>query len=582
MFKFGSKKDVNTDYKCTLRLLDDTEVLQCDFQSEHKGQYLLDYTCNALNLLEKDYFGLRYVDSHKQRHWLDLTKSILKQVKGMSPIVFCFRVKFYPQEPYRLKEEITRYQIFLQLRRDLLHGRLYCSQSDGAMLAAYIIQSELGDYDSDEHPPSYVSEFKLLLKQTPRLEEKIAEIHQTQLRGQVPAVAEMNFLRKACLLDTYGVDPHPVKDHKGTQLYLGINYAGILTFQGSRKTHHLKWPDIQKINYEGKMFIVHLLFSEDARTKKKHLVGFKCPSQAACHHLWKCAVEQRYFFTMESSNDVPQVTTSGGIFSRGCKFRYSGRVEKEIVEDTKGILREQPQFQRSFTRPPSFRKYIDGYSSSPSTSPKDEHIGNDYNNVMYTNHTVNSVHAVVNEDDSLQVNHNSAPLQNSPSDGLDILEEECDSYNPTDTVLSESPSFSSNQASCNNSLMRPNSEEGNHDDSDSVEELPESSEMQSSYQSPVCRQTEDVMPLDVKIPKRKVPMAQSTTLPLHVNVMRVIVLACLFVLLLLSCLLIVIMESDSTLFSDIRKLPEMIILRREYYEPAKDYIVEQMNFLFKR
>ncbi|XP_055945730.1 FERM domain-containing protein 5-like isoform X2 [Argiope bruennichi] len=560
MFKFGSKKDVNTDYKCTIRLLDDTEVLQCDFQSEHKGQYLLDYTCNALNLVEKDYFGLRYVDSHKQRHWLDLTKSILKQVKGMSPIIFCFRVKFYPQEPYRLKEEITRYQIFLQLRRDLLHGRLYCSQSDGAMLAAYIIQSELGDYDPEEHPPSYVSEFKLLLKQTPRLEEKIAEIHQTQLRGQVPAVAEMNFLRKACLLDTYGVDPHPVKDHKGTQLYLGINYAGILTFQGSRKTHHLKWPDIQKINYEGKMFIVHLLFSEDARTKKKHLVGFKCPSQAACHHLWKCAVEQRYFFTMESSNDVPQVTTSGGIFSRGCKFRYSGRVEKEIVEDTKGIIREQPQFQRSFTRPPSFH----------------------YNNVMYTNHTVNSVHAVVNEDDSLQVNHNSAALQTSPSDGLDILEEECDSYNPTDTVLSESPSFSSNQASCNNSLMRPNSEEGNHDDSDSVEELPESSEMQSSYQSSVCRQTEDVMPLDVKIPKRKVPMAQSTALPLHVNVMRVIVLACLFVLLLLSCLLIVIMESDSTLFSDIRKLPEMIILRREYYEPAKDYIVEHMNYLFKR
>lgn len=46
----------------------------------------------------------------------------------------------------------------------------------------FLFAAELGDYDSEEHPVTYVSEFKLLLKQTQRLEEKIAEIHQTQLR----------------------------------------------------------------------------------------------------------------------------------------------------------------------------------------------------------------------------------------------------------------------------------------------------------------------------------------------------------------------------------------------------------------
>ncbi|UYV72157.1 hypothetical protein LAZ67_9001983 [Cordylochernes scorpioides] len=75
------------------------------------------------------------------QHWLDNTRSIAKQVKGLNPITFCFRVKFYPAEPHFLKEEITRYQIFLQLRRDLIHGRLFCSQTDAAILAAYIIQS---------------------------------------------------------------------------------------------------------------------------------------------------------------------------------------------------------------------------------------------------------------------------------------------------------------------------------------------------------------------------------------------------------------------------------------------------------
>ena len=73
------------------------------------------------------------------------------------------------------------------------------------------VAAELGDYDPEEHEDNYVSEFKLLLKQTPEIEEKMMEIHQTQLKGQTPAQVENNFLRKACTLDTYGVDPHPVK-----------------------------------------------------------------------------------------------------------------------------------------------------------------------------------------------------------------------------------------------------------------------------------------------------------------------------------------------------------------------------------
>ena len=59
------------------------------------------------------------------------------------PIIFSFRVKFYPPDPLRLKEEITRYQIYQQLKRDLLHGRLYCSPGEASLLAACIVQSEL-------------------------------------------------------------------------------------------------------------------------------------------------------------------------------------------------------------------------------------------------------------------------------------------------------------------------------------------------------------------------------------------------------------------------------------------------------
>ena len=67
-------------------------------------------------------------------------KSIHKQVKELNPVLFSFRVKFYPPDPFRLKEEITRYHIFLQLKRDLLHGRLYCGLNETPMFVALIIQ----------------------------------------------------------------------------------------------------------------------------------------------------------------------------------------------------------------------------------------------------------------------------------------------------------------------------------------------------------------------------------------------------------------------------------------------------------
>lgn len=36
-------------------------------QRETKGQFLIDHICNYYSLLEKDYFGVRYVDPEKQR-----------------------------------------------------------------------------------------------------------------------------------------------------------------------------------------------------------------------------------------------------------------------------------------------------------------------------------------------------------------------------------------------------------------------------------------------------------------------------------------------------------------------------------
>lgn len=36
-------------------------------QPQHKGKTLVEHVCRQLNLIEKDYFGLRYVDGARQR-----------------------------------------------------------------------------------------------------------------------------------------------------------------------------------------------------------------------------------------------------------------------------------------------------------------------------------------------------------------------------------------------------------------------------------------------------------------------------------------------------------------------------------
>ena len=51
-----------------------------------------------------------------------------------------FGVKFYVEDPSRLSEEVTRYQFFLQLKMDMLQGRLHCNFNIAAELFAYAVQ----------------------------------------------------------------------------------------------------------------------------------------------------------------------------------------------------------------------------------------------------------------------------------------------------------------------------------------------------------------------------------------------------------------------------------------------------------
>ncbi|XP_055774763.1 FERM domain-containing protein 3 isoform X2 [Salvelinus fontinalis] len=348
-FRSPSLRSLDQEIQVTIRLLDDSEI-SCSIQRETKGQFLVDHVCNHYSLLEKDYFGIRYVDPEKQRHWLEPNKPIVKQMKSQQPYTMCFRVKFYPHEPMKIKEELTRYLLYLQLKRDVYHGRLLCPFADAAYLGACIVQAELGDYDQDEHPPDYIQDFKLFPKQSLKLERKIIDIHKNELRGQCSALAELHLLQRAHNLETYGVDPHPCKDFTGSTAFLGFTATGFVVFQGNKRIHLLKWADVNKLKFEGKTFYVIGIQKEISLTGRMHcnmklVLTFHTSTPAACKHLWKCGVENQAFYKCAKSSQIKTVSSSN-IFFKGSRFRYSGRVAKEVIEASSKIQREPPEVHR--------------------------------------------------------------------------------------------------------------------------------------------------------------------------------------------------------------------------------------------
>ncbi|KAM9532278.1 protein 4.1 isoform 19-T21 [Guaruba guarouba] len=346
---------------CKVVLLDDT-LFECAVDKHAKGQDLLKKVCDHLNLLEEDYFGLAIWDTPTTRTWLDPAKEIKKQVHG-GPWDFTFNVKFYPPDPAQLTEDITRYYLCLQLRQDILTGRLPCSFATLALLGSYTVQSELGDYDPDLHGPDYITEFKLAPNQTKELEEKVVELHKTY-RSMTPAQADLEFLENAKKLSMYGVDLHQAKDLEGVDITLGVCSSGLLVYKDKLRINRFPWPKVLKISYKRSSFFIKIRPGEQEQYEST--IGFKLPSYRAAKKLWKVCVEHHTFFRLTSTEAIPK----SRFLALGSKFRYSGRTQAQTRQASALIDRPAPQFERTASKRAS--RSLDGAAAviTPERSPR--------------------------------------------------------------------------------------------------------------------------------------------------------------------------------------------------------------------
>ena len=318
----------------------DGSPLQMEISSKATGLELIDAISTEMNLLEKDYFGLSFWDKKDQiKIWVQNDRKLTKQLKEMK---VWFQVRFYPPDPAHLQEDLTRYQLCLQIQQDVKTGKLPCSFVTHALLGAYLVQSELGDYDPVDHGLSadYIRDFDFAPNQTEDLLERIMEVHKT-LKGQSPAEAELHYLDNAKKLAMYGVSLHPARDSEAVDIMLGVCSSGILVYRDRLRINRFAWPKIIKISYKRNGFYIKIRPAEFEHFEST--VGFKLENHRAAKRLWKICVEHHSFFRLLSPEpkDKPK-------FPRfGSKFRYSGRTAHQAKKHASQLDRTNPAFDRN-------------------------------------------------------------------------------------------------------------------------------------------------------------------------------------------------------------------------------------------
>ncbi|XP_026847308.1 tyrosine-protein phosphatase non-receptor type 4 [Drosophila persimilis] len=349
------KKNQQQRQQCVTVLFLDDITHTFRLEKRAKGSELLDQVFQYLELSERDYFGLLFPQKPGDVvRWVDAQKQFKKQCSSVSldndavPLLE-FRVKFFVSDPSRLQEEFTRYQFYLQIKRNILLGKLPCSSNTQCLLASYTVQSELGDFNAAEHQVGYLSGLQLLSEQTPEAERKVSELHKLH-RGQLPADAEYNYLEHGKRLELYGIDLHKATDSSGKDLQLGVSAVGLLVFQHALRVNTFSWSKMVKVSFKRKDFFIQL--RREPSENYDTLLGFGMISHKHAKALWKSCVEHHSFFRLKRPHRLSRFLN----ISLGSKFYYSGRTELQAVQESK----QRGRIHKVFVRSPSKRLLAGG------------------------------------------------------------------------------------------------------------------------------------------------------------------------------------------------------------------------------
>ncbi|CAL1539436.1 unnamed protein product, partial [Lymnaea stagnalis] len=286
----------------------DNAYLECTLSAESTGQECLNSIAQRVELAEGQYFGLRYVTKKLHFHWVDLEKPLKKQLdKYAQPAshshCLYFGVMFYIIGAHKIPDETARYHYYLQLKNDLIDGRLPCSSDQAIRLAAYSLQAEFGDYEPEKYSvQDYLLFPKTMMKDEAVANELLSEAiaGHISLQGVPPVRAELQYVKEVQMMDGYGAEYYSAKDESRKDLYLGTSYAGIFArYIDGQSTVYYKWAEIAKVTQNKKTLEIDT---------SKSSVQFQLEDTDTAKYVARLAQLQRQFYKSAKGNLSNSVT----------------------------------------------------------------------------------------------------------------------------------------------------------------------------------------------------------------------------------------------------------------------------------
>ncbi|GFY46793.1 tyrosine-protein phosphatase non-receptor type 21 [Trichonephila inaurata madagascariensis] len=367
-----------------IKLLDNTTV-ECTLSAQSLGQECLNNVCQRLGLMQPQYFGLRFLSKRGAFWWVDLQRPLKKQLDkyALDSSSLYLGVMFFVSDVNILHDEVTRYHYFLQLKSDILEGRLCCNEEQTILFASYSLQAEFGDHDPERHTTEYLTNFGLLPKQIAQgkenqeaILERVIHSHRN-LQGMSQPLAEVYYIMEAQKLNGYGHECFAAKDSSNIAIVLGVSLMGIyIWYLNNQPSIFFPWDQILNLVHHKKCFgIQH-------RNSRKVLQSYLDDAHLA-KYVWKTCIQQHSFYTKNEglmSSPSEQVTdicppslTPNVMPRKSSVAKLETRSQHAMQEsqdslDGLGVYYTDGRYSERIATPKSSSQLLEGSQKEPSST----------------------------------------------------------------------------------------------------------------------------------------------------------------------------------------------------------------------